>query len=55
MTDRACYHIAQVNLTLLRAPLHSPLLAEFVARLESINVVADGSLDFDHLWTTSSR
>ena len=39
-------HLAQVNVALLRAPLDSPELAEFVAALEPINALADASPGF---------
>jgi hypothetical protein len=32
------YHLAQINLALMRAPLDTPVMADFVARLEEINV-----------------
>jgi hypothetical protein len=44
----AAHHLAQVNLATLRAPLDTPALAEFVAQLEPINALADGSPGF--LW-----
>jgi heme-degrading monooxygenase HmoA len=44
MTD--AWHLAQVNVARLRAPLDSPELATFVERLESINRLADGSPGF---------
>jgi hypothetical protein len=40
------YHIAQINIARLRAPLDSPQLAGFVARLEEINALADGAPGF---------
>jgi Domain of unknown function (DUF3291) len=40
------WHIAQVNIALPHEPLDSPALAEFVARLEPINALADGSPGF---------
>jgi len=40
------YHLAQVNVARLLAPLESPLLAGFVAALEPINALADGSPGF---------
>lgn len=40
------FHLAQVNLARLRAPLDDPLLAGFVARLDEINALADGSPGF---------
>jgi uncharacterized protein DUF3291 len=35
------FHLAQLNVARLRAPLDSPELADFVAALEPINAVAD--------------
>lgn len=40
------YHVAQVNIARLLAPLDSPQLAGFVARLEEINSLADGAAGF---------
>jgi len=40
------FNIAQVNIALPRAPIDSPLLAEFVAQLDPINAVADRSPGF---------
>ena len=40
------WHVAQVNIALLRAPIDSPQLADFVALLEPINRLADGSPGF---------
>ena len=37
------WHVAQVNIALLRAPLDSPQLQDFVSMLEPINALADGS------------
>jgi Domain of unknown function (DUF3291) len=42
----AAYHLAQVNLATLRAPLDGPELAGFVAQLEPINALADASPGF---------
>ena len=42
------FELAQVNVGRLLAPLDSPEIAEFVASLESINRLADGSPGF--LW-----
>ena len=36
------WHLAQVNVAVLAAPIDSPRLAEFVARLEPVNALADG-------------
>jgi hypothetical protein len=40
------HHLAQVNVGRLLAPLDSPQLADFVAWLEPINALADGSPGF---------
>ena len=45
--DRASlHHLAQVNIGRLKAPLDSPTLAGFVARLDEINALADRSPGF---------
>jgi heme-degrading monooxygenase HmoA len=40
------YHLAQVNIARMLAPLDDPLMAEFVARLDEINALADESPGF---------
>jgi Domain of unknown function (DUF3291) len=40
------YHMAQINIALMRAPLEDPLMADFVASLDEINALADGSPGF---------
>lgn len=40
------YHLAQLNIARLLAPLDSPQLADFVAALEPVNALADGSPGF---------
>ena len=40
------YHLAQVNIALMRAPLDDPSMAEFVAFLDEINALADRSSGF---------
>lgn len=42
----AAYELAQLNIALLKAPLESPLLADFVASLERINTLAEASPGF---------
>jgi heme-degrading monooxygenase HmoA len=42
----AAHHLAQLNVATLRAPLDTPELAEFVAQLEPVNALADGSRGF---------
>lgn len=39
-------HIAQVNIARMKAPLDSPVMEGFVARLEEINALADRSPGF---------
>ena len=40
------YHLAQVNIARMLAPLEEPLMAGFVARLDEINALADRSPGF---------
>lgn len=40
------YHLAEVNLALMRAPLDDPIMADFVAWLEEINALAESSTGF---------
>lgn len=42
----ATYHIAQINIARMKAPLDDPVMAGFVARLDEINALADGSPGF---------
>ena len=42
----ADYHIAQVNIGIIRAPLNSPIMAGFVSRLDEINALADAAPGF---------
>jgi len=39
-------HLAQVNIARMLAPLEDPVMADFVARLDEINALADGSPGF---------
>lgn len=39
-------HLAQVNVAQLLAPIDDPLLAEFVARLDEVNALADDAPGF---------
>ena len=39
-------HLAQVNIARMRAPLEDPVMAEFVARLDEINALADTAPGF---------
>ena len=40
------YHVAQVNIGRVRAPIEDPVMAGFVRRLDEINVLADRSPGF---------
>ncbi len=40
------YHIAQLNIATLLAPIDSPQLSDFVANLDRINTLAEESLGF---------
>jgi hypothetical protein len=46
MSPRSRHHLAQANLARMRAPLDNPLMAGFVAQLDRINALADGSRGF---------
>ena len=46
------WHIAQLNVGRILAPTDSPQLAEFMARLDEINALADGSPGF--VWRLKS-
>ena len=43
MTD---YHLAQINIARMLAPIEDPLMAEFVTQLAPINALADASPGF---------
>jgi hypothetical protein len=40
------YHLAQINIARMRAPLDSPVMAGFVAQLSSLNALAEASRGF---------
>ncbi len=42
----SAYHLAQLNIAWMKAPLESPEMADFVANLERINALAEGSLGY---------
>ena len=46
------YHLAQLNIAWALAPLDDPLLADFMARLDEINALADDSPGF--VWRLQS-
>ena len=39
----SAYHLAQLNIAWMKAPLDAPQMADFVANLERINALAEGS------------
>jgi Domain of unknown function (DUF3291) len=47
------YHLAQINIGRLVAPLDDPKIAEFVAQLEPINALADSAPGF--VWRLQSE
>jgi len=47
------YHLAQVNISRLIAPLDDPQIAEFVSQLEPINALADKAPGF--IWRLQSN
>jgi hypothetical protein len=42
----SAYELAQLNIGIIRAPMDSPVMADFAANLERINAVADDSPGF---------
>ncbi len=40
------YHLAQINIGKLRAPVDAPQTAQFVANLDRINALAEGHAGF---------
>jgi len=46
------HHIAQLNIARARAPLDDPLLADFMAQLDSVNALAEASPGF--VWRLKS-
>ena len=48
------YHIAQVNIAHMLAPLTDPLMAGFVAQLDTVNAFADNSPGFIWRFQTSA-
>lgn len=47
------YHIAQINIARMLAPIGDPIMAKFVAQLPPINALADGSPGF--VWRLQSE
>src|SRR5260370_41017606 len=46
------YHLAQINIGRLVAPLDDPQIADFIAQLEPVNALADSALGF--VWRLQS-
>jgi hypothetical protein len=46
MVSVASFHLAQVNIGRLLAPIDDPLIADFVAQLDAVNALADASPGF---------
>lgn len=44
--DNISYHLAQINIGRILAPIDDPLMAEFVAQLPTINALADSTPGF---------
>jgi hypothetical protein len=42
----ATFHLAQINVARLKAPIDHPVIADFVAALEPVNALADASPGF---------
>lgn len=53
LTKQERYHLAQVNIARMRAPLNDPLMVDFVAQLQTINAIADASSGF--VWRLESE
>ncbi len=51
MTDHPTHALAQINVARALAPLDDPLLADFFARLDAINQLAEQSPGFIWRWT----
>ena len=51
---RQKYYLAQINVALMKAPLHDPIMAEFAAALDEVNTVAEQSPGFVWRLKTSS-
>src|SRR5690242_13056881 len=54
-TGATMYHLAQANVAYAIAPADDPRLAEYMARLDEINQLADGSPGFVWRYLTDSR
>lgn len=45
-THQQQYYLAQINIALMKAPLHDPIMAEFADALDKVNAAADNSAGF---------
>ncbi|MEW6498053.1 MAG: DUF3291 domain-containing protein [Cyanobacteriota bacterium] len=52
-TEQKRYHLAQINISRMLAPITDPLMADFVAQLQIINAIADASPGF--VWRLQSE
>ena len=52
--DRQKYYLAQINIALMKAPLHNPIMSEFATALDKVNLVAESSPGFVWRLKTSS-
>ena len=52
-TQQEQYHLAQINIARMCAPLTAPLMVDFAAQLQEINAIADASPGF--VWRLQSE
>ena len=53
MTQRQqTYHLAEINIARLKAPITDPMIADFVAQLDAVNAIADNGEGF--VWRLKS-
>ncbi|BDA71045.1 hypothetical protein CAL7716_052110 [Calothrix sp. PCC 7716] len=47
------YNLAQINIALMKAPLQDPIMAEFAAALDEVNLTADNNTfaKFKNWWS----
>lgn len=46
LQDYQEFHLAQINIALMKAPLHAPIMTEFAEALNEVNAIADQSPGF---------
>ena len=54
LPHQQAYHLAQINIALMKAPIDDPMMDEFAAALNEVNAVADRSPGFVWRLQTSS-